>query len=198
MNLARCFFDETAYDIYLYGDVPVGTEDEAAEFILPAESVKTCVHLDEAVFSQLPQVDALSTVPTAQALRAIQGKSSSPVVFILGLIVVAGIGFLAWKFLKPAPPPPPPSPVEIAHVSKPTGPPPDPLATYKQALHSPIPSAVFQSIVKQIHRLYGISGWTISAIDPSLTQLSVTLVPGNPTITAVPFGMACCMFDKVL
>ncbi|MCD6055047.1 MAG: hypothetical protein K0R12_9 [Gammaproteobacteria bacterium] len=178
------FFDETAYDIYLYGQVPIGVEgDTAAEFVLPPEAVHSMVHLDEPVFASLPHVAALSLLPVSQALKLVQGKSFSPVVIILlSVVAIAGVSWFSWTLLKPVPPPPPP-PVTNA---PPPPPPADPLLYYQQALQSPEPQALFQALAERIHLLYSLSGWTVQSVTAAQGGLQVNLAPGNPAITAAP------------
>lgn len=187
-EFSSLFFDETTYDIYVYGDLPIGVEGEAAEFILPADAVKNWTHLDAPVFEQLPQLDSLALLPVSEALKAIGSGLPIPLI-IGGVVCVVVIGALAWVLLKPAPKPTVKAVQVVKPVVKPNRPPPpppDPLAAYKQALVSPVPIDIFRALIRQVQRLYAIPGWKIQGIEASLTGLKVTLVPANPAITAAP------------
>lgn len=185
-ELSGLFFDDTAYDIYLYGDVPI--DNDESEFSLPEESVNTLTHLDESVFLQLPPLSALALLPINQALKAVRLTSGglSPIAAVMLIVVVAGVVWIMWTLLKPEPPPPEQQPVIHQQPKKPPGPPPDPLMAYKKALRSPEPVAILQSLVDQLHQLYGLSGWEVQSIDATLSELNLTLVPGSPSITSAP------------
>ena len=184
-ELNTLFSDKTVYDVYVHGDVPLGRPGEEAEFTLPKASVNTWVSLDEAVFPQLPQLESLMLMSVSQALRQIHDTTTLSVRVILGVVIAALVGTMAWFWLKPSPKPLP-QPVISTPTFVPKGPPPDPLAAYKTALVSPRPIDTLAAVAKNIRLLYSITGWSINSIQTSLTDLKVTLTPLNPAITATP------------
>ena len=173
-EFSSLFFDETKYDIYVYGDLPIGVEGEAAEFILPADAVESWTHLDAPVFTQLPQLDSLALAPVSEALKAIGSELPIPLI-IGGVVCVVVIVALAWALFKPAPKPKVQVVKPVVRSNQPPPPPPDPLAAYKQAMVSPAPIDVFRALVQQVRRLYAIPGWQINGVEASLTGLKVTL-----------------------
>jgi hypothetical protein len=166
-ELAALTLGSTAYEIKLFGDLPIG--EGSSQFQFPTQNVGTLEYVESSVFLQLKPNEeyVLGTVKQAFASLGYTGVALKKLAIIAAILCV--LGLIIWYVMKPAPPPPPPV------VTGPPPPPPDPYADFKQALMTPAPDAVLQNLINTVNDAYTVPGWTPQSLTLAGSTTTVTL-----------------------
>jgi hypothetical protein len=87
------------FDIYIYGDVPISEAIAEDKFTLHSSSVKSFNILPEPVFPTLPTIKRFQLQKLDIALKA-QGIGVFPFTPIIATLVILGLGWMAWDYLR--------------------------------------------------------------------------------------------------
>ena len=178
MELESLALGGTAYQIKLFGHLPIG--DERGQFQFPHQNVATITWLEASVYMQLTPKAEYALGSVAEAFASLGYTKAVMKKVGIAIAVLAVIAVVVWWALKPAAAPPPPVVVE-----GPPPPPPDPYAAFKQALSTPAPDAVIADLINTISDAYTIPGWTPQSLtlsDNNMATVTLQQEGGNAGI----------------
>lgn len=136
------------FEVYVYGDVPVGIDDGKASFVLEAERVKSFTRLDASLWASLPTVAELNLLPIESAVAELKlNQRAYQVAAVLSGLVLLSAAWL-W-FSSPSAP--------VAVTQQKTV---DLFQQYAQALTTPDPAVQLREFAQQLAVVYSIPGWT--------------------------------------
>ncbi len=145
---------QSSFDIYIYGDVPISNVIEEGKFSFDSSSIRSFQVLDEPVFPKLPKVKNFQLQPVDNVLRN-QGIGVLPIRNFLVILIGAGLLWMAWVFIsshkKEIPT------VFVSYVN--------PYQIYLDSLTSPDPVIETRNIYDRIKMLYAIPGWTPGSLE---------------------------------
>lgn len=181
MNLADEFISlisgENNYQIYIYGDVPLAESATDEKFAFDEMLVESFMELDTPVFPTLQVDEAFKLLPIDEALAEFKTPSVVPIKAIIGIIVLAAVGYFGWKMLGP-------KPQQVVSVTT-NGPSVvqqpvqtganNPYAAYQNQLMTPSPGDIIMTAVQDVQLLLTIPGWTPSDMSYKNDSLSFDL-----------------------
>lgn len=146
---------QTAFDIYIYGDVPISdTTEDYDKFALEADAVKSFNILTEPVFPKLPTISAFQLQLVDNVLRT-KAFAGLPIKSILSLIVLLGLIWFAWNYIsshkKELPQ------VIVAAVN--------PYQSYLNILSTPDPAEQVRWVATNVWLLSTIPGWFADGVE---------------------------------
>jgi len=154
------------FEINLYGDLPIGEDENTGLFFFESASVKSFNRLDKPIFPTLPTIKAFQLLPVNAQLEA-QGIGVLPIKPILMTILVVGLAWMAWTYLTSE------KQTVVETFIAPT----NPYQQYEADLSSPEPSDILAEIERRFEQVSTIPGWTVQDIEfNSGTGASGTLV----------------------
>lgn len=145
--------EKNNFDIYVYGNVPLGRDQSEGKFFLDAASVKSFTVLETSAFAKFPTYPQCDLRLVDNALKSL-GIGALPVKKLIKIAALVFILFLAANFL-------------FVHKEELPGPfvqVVSPYQPYKSSLTSPSPFIELQSLSSQIARLYTIPGWVVTHV----------------------------------
>ena len=143
------------FEIYTYGDVPIGQLHEEGKFSFDAASVKSFTVLDNPVFPVLPLLKIYQLQPVDIVLKA-HGIGVFPAKQLLVVAVAGVLLYMLYSYLT-APK------VEVQQVV--VAPKENPYVGYIKALTSPAPDQEISNLINRIQILYTMPGWTADKAD---------------------------------
>lgn len=164
MNLADEFISlvsgENKYQIYVYGDVPLAEFATDEKFAFDEMMVESFMELDTPVYPTIEVDEAFRLLPIDTALAEFKAPTSNTVKAIIGIVILAVVGYIGWKVLAPKPVvvvnngPTTVTQTVVQNTSS------NPYAAYESLLMTPAPSDILNSAVQNIQLLLTIPGWT--------------------------------------
>ena len=141
--------EQNNFEIYVYGNVPIGQTPEEGKFSFEPTSVKSFTVLDKPVFPTLPLVKNYQLQPVDQVLKA-QGIGVFPAKqALIGIIAIAGL-WMAWSYL---------STPKVQEVQVAQQPQVNPYQGFLDALTSPSPDEQVDQALKLIKNFFDMPGW---------------------------------------
>lgn len=156
---------QSNFDIYIYGDVPISKEPAEDKFALDSSSVRSFTILETPVFPTLPLVRSFRLQLVEVVLRE-HGIGVFPLKKLIAAMVIAGVVFFGIEYIAthkrelPAVPA-----VIIKNIN--------PYQGYVNALSSPNPSKEIQWVAREIPILYAMDGWTAKTVGYASGSLTV-------------------------
>lgn len=152
------------FNIYIYGDIPIGQTADEGKFVFDDASVQSFTVLDHSAYQALPKLKYFN-LQLVDVVLAQQGIGVFPVRQALALLIVVGLGWMGWTYFtthkKELPK------ILISAVS--------PYQMYMQTLTSPDPSVVMHGFSHNILFLYTIPGWVPDEVTYSNGKLRTSV-----------------------
>ena len=167
-ELAAISLGSVAYQIKLFGDLPIGEARDQFQF--PRQNIDKIQWLDTSAFLALQPKEEYALGTVKQAFSSLGYTQAALKKLFIVLLILGVIGIATWWLLKPRAAPPPPPVVE-----GPPPPPPDPYQAFKQALMTPAPAAIVEDLINTLSDAYGIPGWTPQSLTLTGNTATVTL-----------------------
>ncbi|MBY0378415.1 MAG: hypothetical protein K2Q33_07630 [Gammaproteobacteria bacterium] len=167
-ELAAISLGSVAYQIKLFGDLPIGEERDQFQF--PRQNIDKIEWVEASVFLALKPKEEYALGSVKQAFASLGYTQAALKKLFIFLVVLGVIGFIGWWIFKPSSAPPPPPVVE-----GPPPPPPDPYQAFKQALMTPAPATIVEDLINTLNNAYGIPGWTPQSLSLTGSAATVTL-----------------------
>lgn len=145
---------QSHFEIYIYGDVPISEKPEGDKFALDSSSVKSFTILEKPAFPQLPLVKAFQLQLVEAVLRA-QGIGVFPVKKALAAVVILLFLWIAWGYFSAEETVI--QPIKLIGRS-------NPQQAYMNALTTPDPATEIRWVTGVTSSLFTIEGWYPSAI----------------------------------
>lgn len=168
-ELATLTLGSVAYEIKLFGDLPIG--DTRDKFQFPHQNVANVEWLEASPFLDLKPKEEYALGTVKQAFSNLGYTQAALKRLFIVVTVLAVIAFAAWWIFKPHEAPPPPPPV----VEGPPPPPPDPYQAFKQALMTPAPDAILTNLINILSDAYTVPGWMPQSLTLAGSTATVTL-----------------------
>jgi len=158
---------QSRFEIYLYGDLPISQEPAEGKFALSPASVKSFKILENPLFPVLPTVKAYQLTLATSALTA-QGIGIFPVKqLVVALGAVGAIGLL-WLFISTRPAVVPTVVAPIVSVVQ-------FVDEYSNMLRSPAPDVEMQKVINNIRHIFSAPGWVPTVVNYSNGDLEADL-----------------------
>lgn len=144
---------QSSFDVYIYGDIPLSEHPEEGKFSLDADLVRSFTVLTEPVFQTLPKNKAFQLRLVDAVLKS-QGIGVVPVkrIIVVGvLLAIIWLGFTYISLFKKELPT-----VIVGAIN--------PYQQYTDTLLSPAPNQELHSLNDAVTRLYTIPGWVPQTI----------------------------------
>lgn len=160
--------EDTKFDIYAYGEIPLGAVSSDENFAFPAEMVRSFKWLDAPLVPRVDPDPAFQLLSIEDALQELSFAKSKTPQMIIGLIIVVAIGFFAYELLKPkevvAPVQAPPKPVYV-----------DPYLSYKATLATPSPQELIKKFDVEVRKFMTIPGWEVTNVSMKDQKIQAAL-----------------------
>lgn len=165
-ELAALSTSNEKYDVYIYGDIPIGEGvAEAANnamggktetFVLDKRIINSFKILSAPVLPSLRLNNALQLLPLELALTApcFKNKFTRPIAAVIGLLLVSLFGYLIFA---------PDSSQE--QIDNKTGQPHDPYELYNRDLATPAPGQILIELSKIIGNFMALPGWDLTGLE---------------------------------
>jgi len=142
--------EQNNFEIYVYGDVPIGQTPEDGKFSFDANSIKSFTILDKPIFPTLPliksyQFDLVNAVLKSQGIGVFPAKQVVSILVVIGVIWMMWSYFTAPSAVVEAPPPPPPRV--------------NPYQAFYDNLNSPAPDVLINQFLDEYQMLFSLPGW---------------------------------------
>lgn len=160
---------ESHFDIYTFGEVPIAKEATPGKFNFEPHLVQSFTELDKPVFAILPLVKQYQLKLVDVVLKA-HGIGVFPAKQLIGIGVVLGLLWMGWNYLTSKPQVIPQVQVRQA---------PNPLQPFMLTLSSPAPDQELKKAVSVIELLFTMPGWSIKTVDYKNDVLSVAVLSGG-------------------
>lgn len=165
---------QNAFDIYIYGDVPVAQTKTRGKFIFAEEQIKSFTQLDKPVTKLLPVNEALALQPLQFALREQWlGKKWSWGIVLLFLLFA--IPFAVWFYQLQI------QPAVVTQETRAT--PTDLYAEYRSSLRAPMPIKQMAELNKVIELFYDLPGWQLTQMTFSQGGYTIQLAANGGAVT---------------
>lgn len=139
---------QSFFEIYIHGDIPLSQQPEEGKFSLETSSVKSFAILPDAIFPTLPTIKAFQLRLVDIVLKS-QGIGVFPVKkLVAGIAIIAGI-WMGIMYLSTTKTELPSAFVGVVN----------PYQAYENALQTPDPTVEIQAVGAQIERFFSIPGW---------------------------------------
>ncbi|KPJ67977.1 MAG: hypothetical protein AMJ43_00740 [Coxiella sp. DG_40] len=176
--ISLSIFDEK-YDIYVYGDVPLGNSKEYGKFTFTNENVNSFKVLEEPLLSKLSVYEEAQLQPLKLALTSpCLGKSKFiPIVISVAIIVAVSIACHIYGSV----------PSETFSNMKLVGsrPPVNPYHEYYEALATPQPQQQLIEFVLVTRSAYTLPGWKINNVSYNDNRYTIQLASTGGSIASV-------------
>jgi hypothetical protein len=139
---------QSHFDVYIYGDVPISKDIEEDKFSLDSSSVRSFTVLDKPVFETIPTVKSFQLQLVDAVLKA-QGIGALPTKQIAIFLVILALGWVGWNYY---------SSEEHALPTIVTGVI-NPYQSYVNGLTTPDPAVEMQWLTDTLRKFYGLQGW---------------------------------------
>lgn len=150
--------NDDKYDIFVYGDVPLGETEAGGKYAFAARNVNSFNKLDEPLLTKLPVYEEAQLQPLDLALTSPHLGKSKVVPIIIGCAIILAI-FIAWRIYKAAP-------EEI--ISDITLAKPEaivmPYEQYYQALTTPAPQDQIVKMILLTQITHNFPGWKLNTM----------------------------------
>jgi len=168
---------ENKYDIYLYGDIPLGKTATEEKFAFEPTMVKNFTILQEPVFPTLEVDESLKLIPFEEALEELPSKSTSYAKYIVVVVFMLVVGYGIWKTLQPAEVTPA-APVTFTPIAQPKVQQ-NPYQQYITALSTPSPSEEIKQTLNSVKQLLTIPGWGPASMTFDVPSQTATFTLDN-------------------
>lgn len=188
---------QSNFEIYVYGDVPISEQPMEGKFSFDPNSVKSYNVLPEPLFQHLPVVKAYQLQLVDVVLRQ-QGIGVFPVKYVLAVVVLLGLGWMGFSYLT------------LHKKTMPViavPPPPNPFIEFNKTLMTAAPDVEIEMVVLTIDLLTTMPGWIPTDIAYSDGKMTVNVKSlgtnveylydwaehNNATIVIMPGGFSLTM-----
>jgi len=159
------------FQVYLYGELPIGATEEEGLFSFPQEAVESFEYLDSPVFDSLPSLRQFELMPVSRAISKAKVGGRSPLTLLLLIIVALLLGYLVYDYMVPTTTPTVTKPVtEAGKPEKPI----NPYEQFELALQKPSPVEQLSEIVKDINSVSTIPGWEVASFSYTRSGMRFT------------------------
>jgi hypothetical protein len=146
------------YDIYVYGDVPLGETEEGGKYAFDAKYVNSFTKLDEPLLAKLMIYEEAQLQPLELALKSpCLGKSKIPRIILASIFII--IIIIAWHVYKNIPEEISPEmrlPVAAPIIQ--------PYEGYYKALETPAPQDQIVNIILITQIAHNFPGWKLNSV----------------------------------
>jgi len=165
-ELVSFLTQESNFEIYIYGNVPISKDPEEGKFSFDPKSVKSFEVLKEAVFNKLPVLKKFELLPLETVLKdqKIGVFPTDKIALVLGVI---GLLFGGWYIMSNLLE----EDIVPIIITKTV----DPYSNYKQQLQTPDPRLELDSVIRKIILLYTLPGWQATRINYENNIIDVKL-----------------------
>ncbi|MCK4609031.1 MAG: hypothetical protein KAT71_06090, partial [Gammaproteobacteria bacterium] len=149
---------DTKYDIYVYGDVPLGETEAGGKFAFDAKNINSFNVLDEPLLNRLPVSEEVQLQPLSLALTSPNLGKPKTVPIIIGAAIFIVI-LISWHLFSSAAKDDIPQLKLIAH-----SPLVNPYSDYYKVLESPKPQDQIVEMLILTDAAYNFPGWSLAGI----------------------------------
>lgn len=161
---------QTNFEIYIYGDVPISEMEQAGKFSFEPGAVKSFTELDQPIFPELPLYKMYQLQLVDPVLKA-HGIGVLPIKQILSVIVIIGLLWMAWSYYDMQSTETQQAPVEV-----------NPYQAYITALSTPAPDQEMKAVLDGLKLLLTVPGWQMSDVKYTSGIISAEMQsPGSKT-----------------
>ncbi len=163
---------QSHFEIYIYGDVPISETPMEGKFSFDANAVKSFKVLDAPVFNTLPLLKNYQFQLVEPTLKryGIGGIQASQVI---GILVLAGVAWFGWSYFTAKP------------VVVETQPQINPYQGFYDAFQSPAPDKQIAAVTDALSLLITIPGWGVSDVTFSNGVLVATMRSSGTSIESL-------------
>lgn len=144
---------DTAFQIYVYGDVPFGNSQQLNKYVIAANNIKTFTYLDEPVYPILPALPAYQLMPIDRAIETLKLDQRFYSMCAIAVMIVVALGI--WWMSNNS------SDADSNQVTQQA----DPAQQYKAVLTTPAPADLMRQMAKETAMLYSLPGWIPTQLD---------------------------------
>jgi hypothetical protein len=167
------------YDIYIYGDIPLGKYKEHGKFAFTKRNVNSFKILEEPLLSKLSVYEEAQLQPLKLALNSLYlGKSKFIHVIIIAAIIIAV--FVTYHIYRSVPG------VALADINLVNFKPPvNPFRQYYQALATPQPQQQLIEFILMTRSVHTLPGWKIDNVSYGDSRYTIKLSSSGGSITSL-------------
>lgn len=147
------------YDIYVYGDIPLGETEEGGRYAFDAKHVNSFHKLDEPLLAKLPIYEEAQLQPLELALKSpYLGKSKIPLIILAAILAIVFI--ITWRVYKSI------HKEVLQEIILPIAAPViiQPYADYYGALETPVPQDQIVNTIMITQIAHNFPGWKLNSV----------------------------------
>ncbi|OGT38242.1 MAG: hypothetical protein A3F12_07270 [Gammaproteobacteria bacterium RIFCSPHIGHO2_12_FULL_38_14] len=169
---------QNAFEIFVYGDVPISKTPEENKFSFEVDTVKSFTVLEQAVFQKLPLLKIYQLQLVDQVLKA-HGIGVMPVKQITVAIVIIALIWLAWSYFSK-------TKEVVRQIVIPTFQA-DPYAEFYADLTTPAPDQEIGLILSKLNVFSTMPGWIVNSVEYSHSVITVNVTSFGSSIKALSY-----------